>query len=107
MLVLTGAAPTGVDATDAATVTARFAAQLDRAGGGAVLAGRAGSADATGPVGVARGDAAIAGAVSTIDDVGSGPGRVSAVLALREQLDGRSGRYGTAATATEGAAPAA
>jgi outer membrane murein-binding lipoprotein Lpp len=110
VLVLTGNVPTGVDAADAAdaaAVIARFAAQLDRAGGGAVLAGRGGSADATGPVGVARADAAIAAAVSTIDDVGSGPGRVSAVLALREQIDGRAGRYGTAATATEGAAPAA
>jgi len=105
--VLTGNPPTGVDAADTAAVTARFAAQLDRAGGGAVLAGRGGSADPTGPVGVARADAAIAGAVSTVDDVGSGPGRVSAVLALREQLDGRAGRYGTAASATEGASPAA
>ena len=107
VLVLTGNPPTGVDAADTAAVTARFAAQLDRAGGGAVLAGRGGSADATGPVGVARADAAIAAAVSTVDDVGSGPGRVSTVLALREQLDGRAGRYGTAASATEGAAPAA
>ena len=108
VLVLTaGSPPTGVDAADTAAVTARFAAQLDRAGGGAVLAGRGGSADPTGPVGVARADAAIAGAVSTVDDVGSGPGRVSAVLALREQLDGRAGRYGTAASATEGASPAA
>jgi hypothetical protein len=32
---------------------------------------------------------------------------VSAVLALREQLDGRAGQYGTAATAADGSAPAA
>lgn len=107
VLVLTGDALTGVDAADAAAVTARFAAQLDKAGGGAVLAGRSGSADATGAIGVARADPAVVDAVSTVDDVQSGPGRVSAVLALREQLDGRAGRYGTAATATDGAAPAA
>ena len=37
----------------------------------------------------------------------TGPGRVSTVLALREQVDGRSGRYGTAVTAADGAAPTA
>jgi outer membrane murein-binding lipoprotein Lpp len=108
VLVLTGGALTGVDAGDAAAVTARMAAELDRAGGaGAVLAGRAGSADATGAVGVARADPAITAGLSTVDDVQSGSGRVSAVLALREQLDGRSGRYGTAVTAADGAGPTA
>jgi outer membrane murein-binding lipoprotein Lpp len=107
VLVLTGGALTGVDAGDAAAVTARLAAGLDRAGGGAVLAGRHGSADATGPVGVARADPGITAGLSTVDDVHSGPGQVSAVLALREQLDGRAGRYGTAVTAADGAAPGA
>ena len=66
-----------MDAGDAAAVTARMAAELDRAGGaGAVLAGRTGSADATGAVGVARADPAITAGLSTVDDVqtGSGPG---------------------------------
>lgn len=106
VLVLTGNAQTGVDATDAAAVVARFAAQLDTAGGGAVLAGRSGSADTTGAIGVARADPSVASAVSTVDDVQSGSGRISAVLALREQLDGRAGRYGTATTAADGATPA-
>jgi outer membrane murein-binding lipoprotein Lpp len=106
VLVLTGGALTGIDAGDAAAVTARMAAQLDRSGGaGAVLAGRAGSADATGAVGVARADPAITADLSTVDDVQSGSGQVSAVLALREQVDGRSGRYGTAVTAADGVAP--
>ncbi|MGD9525934.1 copper transporter [Pseudonocardia sp.] len=105
VLVLTGGALAGLDAAESASVTARLAAQLDRAGG-AVLAGRTGSAEATGAVGVARADTGIATAVSTVDDVDSGPGRVSAVLALREQLDGRAGRYGTAASAQDGATPA-
>jgi len=107
VLVLTGGALTGIDAADSAAVVARFTAQLDRVGGGAVLAGRAGSAEATGPVGVARADPSIAAGVSTVDDVGTGPGQVSAVLALREQVDGRAGRYGTALTAADGATPAA
>lgn len=107
VLVLTGGALEGVDAADAAAVLARTAAELDRAGPGAVLAGRTGSAESTGAVGVARADPAVTALLSTVDDVQSGPGRVSAVLALREQLDGRAGRYGTAATAADGAAPAA
>jgi hypothetical protein len=107
VLVLTGGALQGVDAGDAAAVLARLAAQLDRVGGGAVLAGRTGSADATGAVGVARADPGIVERVSTVDDLQTGAGQVSAVLALREQLDGRSGSYGTAETATGGAAPAA
>jgi hypothetical protein len=76
-LVLTGGALTGIDAGDAAAVTARLAAGLDRSGKGAVLAGRTGSADATGPVGVARADTAITAVLSTVDDVQSGPGQVS------------------------------
>ena len=107
VLVLTGGALTGIDAGDAAAVTARLAAALDRVGSGAVLAGGAGSADSTGAVGVARADPAITEGVSTVDDVQTGPGQVSAVLALREQVDGRSGRYGTAVTAQDGATPAA
>jgi hypothetical protein len=108
VVVLTGGALDGVDAAEAAAVTARMAAELDRAqGAGAVLAGRTGSADATGAVGVARADPGITGALSTIDDVQSPSGQVSTVLALREQVDGRAGRYGSAASAADGAAPAA
>lgn len=106
VLVLTGGASTGVDGSDAAAVTARLAAQLDRSGAGAVLAGRTGSAEATGAIGAVRADGAVAAAVSTVDDVQSGPGRVSAVLALKEQLAGKAGRYGTAANAQDGATPA-
>ena len=107
VLVLTGGARDGVDAAEAAAVYARLAAQLDLAGGGAVLAGRSGSAGATGAVGVARADPQVAGRLSTIDDVQSGTGRVAAVLALHEQVDGRAGSYGTGAGAVDGAAPAA
>ena len=105
MLVLTGGARSGVDAADAAAVYARLAAQLDLAGAGAVLAGADGSADATGAVGVARADPQVAGRLSTVDDVQSGSGRVAAVLALQEQLDGRAGSYGTGPGAADGAAP--
>lgn len=106
-LVLTGGSLTGVDAGDAAAVVARLAAELDRAGAGAVLAGRAGSADGTGTVGVARADPAITAGLSTVDHVHNVSGQVSSVLALREQLDARAGRYGTAVTAADGTAPTA
>ena len=65
VLVLTGGALTGRRRRRRRGGHARgWPLQLDRAGGGAVLAGRAGSADATGAVGVARADpASTAGAV--------------------------------------------
>lgn len=106
-LVLTGGALTGVDAPDAAAVIARLAAQLDTSGGGVVLAGRAGSSDATGAVGVARADPTITARMSTVDNVQTGAGQISAVLALGEQLKGQAGRYGTAATAADGSSPKA
>jgi outer membrane murein-binding lipoprotein Lpp len=107
VLVLTGGALEGPDAPDAAAVYARLAAELDRAGAGAVLAGRSGSADSTGAVGVARADPQIVAGLSTVDDVQAASGRVATVLALHEQLDHRAGRYGTGAGAADGAAPAA
>jgi outer membrane murein-binding lipoprotein Lpp len=107
VLVITGGALPGPDAPDAAAVYARLAGQLDSSGGGAVLAGRTGSAESTGAVGVARADPQIAAGLSTVDDVQAGSGRVAAVLALREQADGRAGRYGTGNGAADGAAPAA
>ena len=94
-----------MDAADGAAVYARLAAQLDLAAAGAVLAGRSGSADATGAVGVARADPQVVARLSTVDDVQSGAGRVAAVLALHEQLDGRAGSYGTGAGAASRRCP--
>jgi len=105
VLVLTGGGLAGVDAGDGAAVVTRMAAQLDHAGAGAVLAGSAGSADATGAVGVARADPTVTAALSTVDDVQTGSGQISTVLALREQVDGRVGRYGAAPSAADGASP--
>lgn len=107
VLVLTGGALTGVDAGDGAALIARMAAQLDHSGDGAVLAGSTGSAGPTGPIGVARADPTVTAALSTVDDVQSGSGRISTVLALAEQAAGHAGRYGTAASASDGSAPRA
>lgn len=98
-VVLTGGAVTGDGAGDRAATVARLAAAMDSRGAGTVLAGRTGSADGNGPVGVARADANTTAGLSTVDDVQSSAGRITTVLALAEQLEGRAGRYGTATSA--------
>jgi hypothetical protein len=98
-VVLTGGAVTGAGAGDRAASVARFAAALDRAGAGAVLAGRAGSAEGNGPVGVARADTDITSALTTVDNVDTAAGQITTVLGLQEQLNGGAGRYGTASSA--------
>lgn len=98
-VVLTGGAASGDGAGDRAAMIARFAAQLDRSGAGTVLAGRTAAADGTGPIGVARADTAVTSILSTVDGVQTAAGRTVTVLALREQLDGVAGRYGTAGNA--------
>jgi hypothetical protein len=99
VVVLTGGASRGNGSGDRAGILARFATQLDHAGEGAVLAGRSGSADGNGPIGVVRADTAAASVLSTVDDVNTAAGRVVSVLALAEQAQGRAGRYGTGGNA--------
>jgi hypothetical protein len=98
-LVLSGGPATGFAPAERAATLARLATELDRAGGGAVLAGDAGSAGPVGAVGVARAEGGAAGGLSTVDDAQSPVGQVAAVLALREQANGHAGRYGEAPTA--------
>jgi hypothetical protein len=98
-IVLTGGALHGAGVGDRAATIARFATQVDRSGAGTVLAGGAGSADGTGPLGVVRADTAATQILSTVDNVDTPAGRVVTLLALREQLDEKSGRYGTAGNA--------
>lgn len=99
VVVLTGGASQGDSSGDRAGILARFAAQLDRSGAGAVLAGRTGSDQGNGPIGVVRADTAAASVLSTVDDVSTSAGRVVTVLALAEQAQGRTGRYGTGGNA--------
>jgi hypothetical protein len=98
-VILTGSSLAGNGASDRASTIARFAAQIDRSGAGAVLAGDTGSADGTGAVGVVRADTAASSILSTVDNVELNAGRVATVLALGEQLEGKAGRYGTAGNA--------
>lgn len=99
-IVLTGGPENGDGAGDRAATISRFATQLDRSGAGTVLAGGAGSAQGTGPIGVARADTATTSILSTVDNVDTAQGQVATVLALVEQLNGKSGQYGTAGNAT-------
>lgn len=98
-VVLTGGAISGDSAGDRAATVARFAIQLDRSGNGTVLAGGDGSANGTGAIGVVRADTAATSVLSTVDNLDSAAGRIVATLALREQLEGKSGRYGVAGNA--------
>ncbi|MBS1696605.1 MAG: copper transporter [Actinobacteria bacterium] len=84
------------DAGNRGATVARFAAGLAPHGSGTVLAGRDGSATGTAAVAVTRSDAALAGAVSTIDDVDTESGRITTVLALAELVGGgKPGQFGT------------
>jgi hypothetical protein len=83
------AAPTG------SSPVLQLIAALDQYSSGAVLAGDLASAGADGLVGLARADAAPGSAFSTVDNVDSSAGRISAVLALGREAVGVSGNYGT------------
>ncbi|MFS0900994.1 copper transporter [Mycolicibacterium litorale] len=93
-LVVTGGG-LGDDAGNRGATVARFAAGLAGHGSGTVLVGRDGSASGTGAVAVTRSDQALAGAVSTVDDVDTESGRITSVLALADLIGGaRPGQYG-------------
>lgn len=99
VVILTGGAQTGGSEADRAAMLADLAAQLKSAAAGVVVAGRSGSATATGVVGVIRADTAKSATVTTVDSVDTASGRVAAVLGLVEQNGGGVGRYGLADTA--------
>lgn len=98
-IVLVGGAQSGDSAGDRASMLARFATQVQHTGAGTVLAGATGSAGGYGPLGVVRADSSANSALSTVDNTDTAAGRVVAVLALEEQLNGKAGAYGTAGNA--------
>lgn len=86
----------GEDAGNAGPTVARFAAALTGHGSGTVVAGAGDSASGTSAVAVVRADPAMAGAVSTVDDIDKQSGRITTVLALHDLLGGsHTGQYGT------------
>lgn len=93
VVVTGGALPE--DAGAGGLSVARFAAALAPHGAGTVLAGRDGSASGTAAVAMARTDPAVAGAVSTVDDVDVESGRITTVMALSSLINGgQPGQYG-------------
>jgi hypothetical protein len=91
----------GDDAGNQGVSVARFAAALAPHGSGVVLAGRDGSAGGTAAVAVARADAAVTSAISTVDDLNAESGRITAVLGMADLANGgRTGQYGTGRGAT-------
>lgn len=93
-VVITGGA-LGDDAGSSGVNVARFAAGLAPHGSATVLAGRDGCASGTAAVAVARTDPAVAGAISTVDDVDMEAGRITTVMAVSSLIDGgHPGQYG-------------
>lgn len=89
------------DAGNRGVSVARFAAAMAPHGSGTLLAGRDGSATGAAAVAVARADAAMNSAISTVDDVDTAPGRITAVLGLHDLVNGgHAGQYGTGHGAT-------
>jgi hypothetical protein len=99
-LIVTGSA-LPQDAGNQGVSVARFAAALAPHGSGVVLAGRDGSSGGTAAVAVARADASVTSAISTVDDLNAESGRITAVLAMADLANGgRTGQYGTDRGAT-------
>ncbi|OMC46912.1 channel-forming protein [Mycobacterium sp. IS-2888] len=89
------------DAGNQGVSVARFATALAPHGAGTLLAGRDGSATGGAAVAVARADAAMVSAISTVDDVDTAPGRITAILGLHDLINGgHVGQYGTGHGAT-------
>lgn len=86
-VVVTGG-PLPEDAGNQGLTVARFAAALAPHGSGVVLGGRDGSATGVSAVAVARADAALGNAVTTVDDIGRESGRITTVLALQTMIGG-------------------
>lgn len=79
---------------------AAIAGQLDAASSGAVVVGPTASASDGGLVHAVRSDDALSKEVSTVDYAATPGGRVAVVYALREQMNGKAGQYGTGSGAS-------
>ena len=89
------------DAGNQGVSAARFSAALAPHGSGTLLAGRDGSATGGAAVAVTRADAGMNSAISTVDDVDTAAGRITAILGLHDLINGgHIGQYGTGHGAT-------
>lgn len=104
VVLITGDSSGSGDAGYAAETQALFARAMDSRGGGVVLAGRIHTAADTGVIGRLRANPDALQNVSTVDSVDRTWGKMATVLSVRDELAGRSGAYGSAASA-EAASP--
>jgi len=89
------------DAGNQGVSVARFSAALAPHGTGTLLAGRDGSATGAAAVAVTRADAGMSSTISTVDNVDTAPGRITAILGLHDLINGSHiGQYGTGHGAT-------
>src|SRR5947209_8901513 len=89
------------DAGNQGVSVARFSAAMAPHGSGTLLAGRDGSATGGAAVAVTRAEPGMSSAISTVDDVDTAPGRLTAVLGLHDLINGgHIGQYGTGHGAT-------
>ena len=99
LIVTGGALPQ--DAGNQGVSVARFSAAMAPHGSGTLLAGRDGSATGGAALAVTRADAGISSTISTVDDLDTVPGRITAVLGLHDLINGgHVGQYGTGHGAT-------
>ncbi len=82
------------------TAWVALASQLDTASNGAVVVGDESSVTNGGLVRAVRADDRVATKVSTVDDIAAAMGRVALVYALRQQMAGEAGQYGTGDSAS-------
>lgn len=98
-----------VEATEAAQAAnasyLSLLAQLDTEGVGTVVVAPRSSDAENGLLSDVRADADLTEVLSSVDAVGSPGGRLSTVLALREQAEGRAGQYGTGESARSAVPP--
>ncbi|MGW5683422.1 copper transporter [Nonomuraea sp. NPDC003754] len=92
---------TGEKAQAQTAALVSLAAGLDAGAQGSALAGTLTSTQQGGVLAALRGTSDAAAKVSSVDTLDMPAGRGVVVFALREQLGGRSGQYGTGADATE------
>ena len=97
--MITGDSDGSGDGAFAAETQSLFARALDAQGSGVVVAGRIHTAADTGVIGRLRANPDAAENVSTIDSVNRTWGKMATVLSVREELAGRSGAFGSAASA--------
>jgi copper transport outer membrane protein MctB len=98
VVVLAGAPYTEKDADKLNGALKAFVEQFDKTSP-IVVAGES-TAGAGNLVGTVRGDGALSKPVSTVDNAGSPQGRAAVLLALAEQIEGKSGHYGVASGST-------